>query len=204
MQRRELLLLLLLIALSYNFIGKIEAAPPPETLPHLKASDLTDINGQKHVLAGPRSAKLVVLVFLGTECPVSNSYAPALKRLDETYAPRGVQVIGVHCDPDVTAQVAKDHAGEYDLPFPLVLDHQQHLAQSCGAQIVPTAVVVAADGRLLYRGQIDNRYVASGVRRPQATNFDLQAALDAVLAGRQPNPAVTVPFGCPIPPLRRD
>jgi peroxiredoxin len=174
-----------------------------DVLPQLTGVELTDLSGQKHTIGGHTDAKLTVLVFLGTQCPVSNSYAPALKRLYDAHAVAGVCFLGVHCDADVSAQIAQTHARDYELPFPLVLDHEQRLAQACGVKTVPTAIVINADGRLLYRGRIDNRYVASGLRRPEATTFDLKVALESALAGQQPNPSTTEPFGCPLPLVRR-
>jgi peroxiredoxin len=173
-----------------------------DELPQITGVELIDLSGQKHSIGGQPTGKLTVLIFLGTQCPVSNSYAPALKRLYDDHAAAGVRLLGVHCDPDVSAQIAQSHAREYDLPFPLVLDQQQRLANACGVKIVPTAVVINADGRVLYRGRIDNRFVASGLRRPEATTFDLSAALESALAGQQPNPSTTEAVGCPLPLIR--
>lgn len=180
----------------------LPAANGADELPKLAAIEVTDVTGKKHQL-GPGGAKLTVLVFLGTECPISNSYAPSLKRLSASFAASGVVLLGVHCDPEVTAAAAQAHAREYELPFPLALDHDQRLAKTCGIHTVPTAVAVGAAGNILYRGRIDNRYVATGVRRPEATVFDLKSAIETVLAGRQPEPATTEPIGCPLPPPRQ-
>jgi peroxiredoxin len=184
-------------------IGVAAANALDDKLPQVVGFELVDLAGQKHVLGGQPDSKLTVLVFLGTECPVSNGYAPTLKRLYMDHTTAGVRFLGVHCDPDVSAQIAQTHAREYELNFPLVLDHDQRLAQACGVKTVPTAVVVSADGRLLYRGRIDNRFVATGSRRPEATVFDLKVALESALAGRQPAPSTTEPVGCPLPPVPR-
>jgi peroxiredoxin len=174
-----------------------------DELPQITGTELTDLAGQKHAIGGQPNGKLTVLVFLGTECPVSNGYAPALNRLYKDHGTAEVRFLGVHCDPDVSAQIAQTHAREYELAFPLVLDHEQRLAQACGVKTVPTAAIISADGRLLYRGRIDNRFVANGLRRPEATVFDLNVALESALAGQQPNPSTTEPVGCPLPPVRR-
>jgi hypothetical protein len=95
-----------------------------DALPSLAAVELVDLAGKKHKLAGSPEVKLSVLVFLGTQCPVSNGYAPALRRLHDSYTNAGVRILGVHCDPDVSAQAAQAHARDFELSFPLVLDHQ--------------------------------------------------------------------------------
>jgi peroxiredoxin len=174
-----------------------------EGLPKLISIELTDLVGCKHVLGKPSESQLTVLVFLGTECPVSNGYAPSLNRLHAAHTASGVRLLGVHSDPDVDAAIARTHAKDYELQFPVVLDHDQRLAEACGVRKVPTALLIAADGQLLYRGRIDNRYLANGARRPQATEFDLNSALKAALAGQQPDPATTEIFGCPLPRRRQ-
>ncbi len=173
-----------------------------DELPPLAGLELTDLAGDKHKLGPGGGGKLTVLIFLGTECPISNGYAPSLKRLYASLQTSDVLMLGIHCDPDVTSDLAQTHAREYELSFALALDHDQRLARACGVHIVPTAVVVGAEGRIVYRGRIDNRYVATGVRRPEATVFDLKTAVETALAGRQPDPVVTEAIGCPLPPPR--
>jgi peroxiredoxin len=177
--------------------------PAADELPRLRDMALTDLSGQRHIIGGLSRGKLTVLIFLGTQCPISNSYAPALKRLYDGHAGADVDFLGVHSDTDVSAEIARAHAREYELPFPLVLDHDQRLAQACGVKTVPTAIVIDASGRLMYRGRIDNRFVALGQRRPEATVFDLQRALESALAGQEPNPSTTEAVGCPLPLLRQ-
>jgi peroxiredoxin len=142
-------------------------------------------------------------VFLGTECPVSNGYAPELERLHQRYKGRDVVFCGIHCEPDVSLEKAKRHAQEYGLTFRLALDHEQRVAKAAGVRIMPTAVVLGKDGQLLYRGRIDNRYSEKGQRRPEATTHDLDVAIAAVLAGKRPAVPVTEPFGCPLPKISR-
>lgn len=164
--------------------------------------DLADPAGKSYSLAECREAKAVVLIFLGTECPVSNGYAPELARLAKRYGEAGVRFFGIHADPEVTADIARTHANEYGLPFSILLDPKQKLAGEARATTMPEAVVLKADGQILYRGRIDNRYTAEGKRRDQVTVHNLAAALDAVLAGKAVAHAETKAFGCPLPARR--
>ena len=163
---------------------------------------LQDLDGRtltRQHLAGKRA---VVLLFLGTECPVSNGYAPIMTELANRCAKQGVLVEGVHSDPTVTRQSAREHAKEYALTFPMLLDPEQLLARQAGVTVTPEAVVLAADGKIAYRGRIDNRYSPEGKRRLEATSHDLDLALAAVLAGHRPAAATTPSFGCPLPKRR--
>jgi hypothetical protein len=55
-----------------------------------------------------------------------------------------------------------------------------------GATITPEAVVVDPQGRVLYRGRIDDRYVSLGLERPVATRRDLDEALTDITVGKPP------------------
>ena len=98
-----------------------------------EAFSLPDAAGAAHSHAEWQGKKAVVLLFLATECPVSNSYSPDFARIAKAYSDRGVLVYGVHCDPDVSAADAAKHADEYGLKFPILLDPRQKLAAAVGA-----------------------------------------------------------------------
>jgi peroxiredoxin len=191
--RKCLLSSLLLLALACS--GRADPRP-------LKGLELSDIRGQKHSLAGWRDRKAVVLFFLGTECPVSNGYAPEMARLASDYASRRVAFLGIHSDPTVTVEMARKHAAEYKLSFPVALDPAQNTAKQAGATVVPQAVVLSPTGEVLYRGRIDDRYSLDGKRRDDPRSRDLEKALQAVLAGKMPVVRETKPFGCPLPEPR--
>lgn len=165
----------------------------------VKDFSLADVKGKRHTAADWKGKQAIVLFFLGTECPVSNFYAPEYVRLAKTYTGKGVAFYGIHPDPDVSAADAERHAGEYRLTLPILLDPTQVITRQTGASVVPSAVVLSPVGEVLYRGRIDDRYSAEGVRREKPTTNDLETALSAVLAGKKPPVAETKAFGCPLP-----
>jgi hypothetical protein len=75
-------------------------------------------------------------------------------------------------------------------------DPRHDLVKAAGATITPEAVVVDPQGRVLYRGRIDDRYVSLGVERPIATRHDLDEALTDIVAGKAPRQATTQAVGC--------
>ncbi len=148
------------------------------------------------MVAGSRAT---VLLFVGTDCPISNRYAPELRRLYERYAPSGVAFWLVYADPAADAAAVRRHLGEYRLPEIALLDPGRALVKAAGVRVTPEAAVfvpTAGGPRLAYRGRIDDRYVALGRMRPAPTVSDLDEALAAILSGR-PVPRETTPaVGC--------
>jgi peroxiredoxin len=195
----------LFLVLRVNFLlgpsEAVEAAEEESKNPPTSVKDfaLTDLEKRVHSPAEWKTKKAVVLFFLGTECPVSNGYAPEFIRLAKTFADQEVLFYGVHPDPDVTLDAAKKHAAEYRLDFRILLDPAQVLAKQTGVRVVPEAVLLSSAGQVRYRGRIDDRYAADGKRRDVPKTRDLEAALKAVLAGKALAIAETTAFGCPLP-----
>lgn len=164
---------------------------------------LVDVDGKPHTAADWKDAKAVVYCFLGTECPVSNGYAPQMQRLADKYAPQDVKFVGTYVEPTVSADDARKHGEEYALKFVRLLDPQQTLVAAAGVVRMPTLVVVRPDGTIVYRGRIDDRWSPEGKRRDVPRTRELEDAIEAVLAGRAPAVAETPTFGCPIPRVKR-
>ena len=160
---------------------------------------LADAAGKGRPFAQVAGKRATVLVFLGTECPVSNKYAPTVAALERQYRAKGVRFVAVYPNAAVTGPEAAKHARAFGLGgLPLALDGQQALADRVGATVTPEAVVLDAHRTVHYVGRIDDRYVARGKAQARVVEKSLQNALDAVLAGGQvrakPAPAV----GCVI------
>jgi peroxiredoxin len=130
---------------------------PAVSLGRVAQFELKDVQGKTHTQKSWAAAPAIVHLFLGTECPVANGYAPEMSRLAKQFAERGVVFVGVHCDPDVTAMLAAQHAREYQLTFPILLDPKQTLAKPAGVHTMSAAVVLSPDGEVVYRGRIDDR-----------------------------------------------
>ena len=68
--------------------------------------------------ATPAEAR--VLVFVRTDCPITNRYAPELKRLWDEFVPSGVRFWLVYPDPSETTGKIQNHVLDYSFPgFPL-------------------------------------------------------------------------------------
>ena len=139
---------------------------------------------------------MTVLIFISADCPISNRYAPEIKRLHQEFGAQGVRFRLVYPNPlDADAVISK-HIAEYELPRIGERDPNHTLVKMAGATITPEAVVLDARGRVVYRGRIDDRFVELGRERPAATTRDLRNALTAALAGKRVSPAQTQAVGC--------
>ncbi len=165
--------------------------------------ELQTADGQRIDPLAVGTNKAVVVLFISTDCPISNAYAPEVNRIAAEYAPRGVVLRLVYADGDVTPASAKKHLADFSYTMAAVLDPDQKLAARLGAKVTPEVFVVSAAGSTIYRGRIDDLYPALGKRRPQPTERELRAALDAFLAGKPVAKPVTEAVGCYLPPLRK-
>ena len=142
------------------------------------------------------AAKVRVFIFVRRDCPVSNRYAPELKRLSDEFAPRGAVFSIVYADPDETSENIRRHLGQYGFPGAVIRDPTHALARRAKATVSPEAAVFSATGKLLYHGRIDNRFVELGKAMASPTRHDLEDAIGAALDDK-PQPEASAPaIGC--------
>jgi thiol-disulfide isomerase/thioredoxin len=190
------------VAMSNGWLGLTGIArggkPPPAPI-GVRLSDWTlprSSDGQAWSLAREgRNAKVVVVVFLGTECPVNNLYLPTLVTLHKKYAPRSVLFAGINSNAQDDNDTINTHARRFALPFVVLKDAGAKVADRFAADRTPVAFVLDASRTVRYRGRIDDRY-DKGIQRAQATRHDLEEAIEAVLDGREVARPVTEAAGC--------
>jgi hypothetical protein len=137
-----------------------------------------------------------VLLFLMTDCPIANKYAPELNRIIKDYRPKGVYFTAVLVDTGLSLDAAKRHAKDYGLDCTIALDPTHSLAKRAGATVSPEAVVVGTNGVIVYRGRIDDRVVEYGKIRPEPKIRDLRVTLDTLLRGKPVKVSRTRAVGC--------
>ncbi len=182
--------------------GMIAARVPQKraiTLPSARTQTAVDLS-DKAVDPFKGKSKAVVLVFISNDCPISNRYLPTLRLLKKKYASRGVRFWLVHADPTETVEAIRRHMIDFHIPSGVLRDPHHALVQRAKAKVTPESAVFA-EGRLIYHGRIDDRFVAFGKARPAPTQNDLQDAIEAALAGKRPPRASTPVVGCYIAEL---
>jgi hypothetical protein len=165
----------------------------------LKTVDGTEVQPLNEPSA--HSGKAEVFLFTRTDCPISNRYAPEVERLYDAFSSRGFQFWLVYVDPAQTAAAIRAHRKEYGYHCGALLDPKHQLVRATGAEVTPEAVVFSK-GRVLYRGRIDDRYVAFGKARQSASTHDLEDVLNALAAGQAVEPRTTRAIGCFIEDLK--
>lgn len=161
-------------------------------------AQVTDLGGRR-VEALPLGSGPLVLVFTATECPISNRYAPELRRLRERFAARGVAFRLVYPDPTETEERIRRHLRAFAYGEDALRDPGHELVRLTGATVTPEVAVLAgsaAGSRLVYRGRIDDRAVDFGRTRPAPRVHDLEEVLDALVAGRATAARTTPATGC--------
>ena len=155
-------------------------------------------------LQAPAGTKAIVFLFTSTDCPISNRYAPEVRRIAESFGTKGVVFRLVYPNPFEDANAIREHMSAYSYAgvVEAVRDPKLALVKFVGATVTPE-VAILAGGRIVYRGRIDVRFVDLGRERPAPTRRDLFDALTAVVAGKAPPHATTQAVGCFISDLTR-
>ncbi len=197
MRRLGLAALLLTAALLAVPAAALLRAEPKPAAPARKVGDfrLPDAAGKVWSLGDFKDRKAVVVVFLGTECPVNNAYAPRLADLYKELTPKGVAFLGVNSNCQDTPGRIAAHARRFAIPFPVLKDTANVVADRFGARRTPEAFVLSPDGTVLYQGRIDDQF-GVGFARKEPTRRDLAAAVEEVLAGKPVSVPTTEAPGC--------
>ena len=135
---------------------------------------LKDIHRRPRSLDGFKDKKAFVVAFVDTECPVANLYVPTLIELHRKYADKGVQFLAINSSSQDSFVSVSAHAQERDVPFPVLKDFDQEVADAFGATRTPEVFLLDADRVIRYHGRIDDQY-GVGVRRDKPTRRDLKA-----------------------------
>src|SRR5262245_29174114 len=125
---------------------------------------LKDFRGEQHALSDYHDKKLVVLVFLGTECPLVKLYGPRLSKLAAEYEPKGVALLGINANVQDSITEIAAYARQHDIQFPILKDTANRVADSLGAVRTPEVYVLDADRKVRYSGRIDDQYGIGYVR----------------------------------------
>ena len=165
---------------------------------------LRALDGQFHdPLARSGDIRVIVLLFLSVDCPVSNRYAPEIHRIQERFSSAGVEVRFIYPNAHDSPGAIRAHVAAYGHRGLVLRDPEHALVERTKVTVTPEAVVFGPTPGIAYRGRIDDRFVSFGVQRPAPTQRNLVDAIATTLAGNRVAPDSTRAIGCYIADFRR-
>jgi thiol-disulfide isomerase/thioredoxin len=196
----------MMVALTLIWPAASFAASPLADLSPAQRPQLKSVYSTIHDLPAlaKKDTRAVVLVFLGTECPVARQYIPRLNELNNAYRDQRIKFFGVYPDEGVHLLDIAKHAHETDLNFPVFKDVDHKLVDLLEVQVVPEVVVLNEKLEKVYQGAIDDQFKRGGRRAGAAENY-LDDALKALITGQAVETDYMPASGCPIEraPLNR-
>jgi hypothetical protein len=142
--------------------------------------------------------KPVLLHFFSADCPCSRFNIDHFRYLVGRY--RDSIDFYVVLPGENTQEVARQFKDQYDLALPVLIDHDERLAEACGVYSTPQAVVVTNQSELYYRGNYNRaRYCTA-----RGTSY-AELAIKALQLGAPPPyfaELATQSYGCQLPSKR--
>jgi peroxiredoxin len=168
----------------------------------IKDFELRDHLGTPHKLSEWSDKKALVIVFLGTECPLARLYGPRLAELAARYEPRGIAFVGINSNQQDSLADIAHYVRQHQIAFRMLKDPGNAVADQFGAERTPEAFVLDSKRIVRYHGRIDDQY-GVGYSRAKPTRSDVARALDELLAGKEVSVRSQKPVGCFIGRVQR-
>jgi peroxiredoxin len=193
---------ILLAVLVVSAVGETPAERKSKSDKPVASFKLRDYRGVEHSLDDCEDKKLVVVAFLGAECPLATRYAGRLAELAKEFEPKDVAFLGILSNQQDSISKIERLAKNQKTTFPLLKDVSNRVADQFQARRAPEVFVLDGKRILRYRGRIDDQF-GIGYARPKPTRRDLAIALEELLADKAVSRPATEVEGCIIGRVRR-
>jgi peroxiredoxin len=179
MKLKVLLIAALLLVSHHGFAAeKVKPLQPGDIAP---AFQLNDHRGAGWSWDDVKEKSVVVVAFLGTECPLVQKYAERLQEIANLYEGKNVAVIGVNSNQQDSLAEISHFVKQFSLRFPVLKDAGNVVADQFGAERTPEVFVLDPRRQVHYHGRIDDQYTY-GVQKPKNDQPYLVNAIEAILA----------------------
>ena len=186
------------MALTESTMIKLGTPAPDFSLPNIDGTTVS-----KQDFAG----KPMLVMFICNHCPYVKHIATELARIGNDYRAEGIGLVGIQSNdveayPDDSPELMKVESKTHGYPFPYLYDATQQVALAYTAACTPDFFLFDAAHELKYRGRLDETRptrISSGVYDStgnEANGKELRAAIDAVLAGEDPDSKQLPSLGC--------
>jgi len=191
---------LAVISLTAGLSGNIwiRAEEPPNKREQFLDRELPTAEGTTSSLRRQLGTRATAVIFINTECPISNGYVNTLNEFAKQFASQGVTVVGLNPNDGVSLPEMAAHRKEFAIAFPVLRDLGAIVADQLGARHCPEAVLIDTHGTVQYKGRIDERYTKRGGAANEIRRHDLMLATEQFLASKPISVTRTEVIGCPI------
>lgn len=176
-----------------------------KSLEQLKTGDkapdfsLKGTDGKTYSLSNFKGAKALLIIFMCNHCPYVKAKIDIIKNLQAKYRGKGLVVVGINSNdatdyPEDSFEGMIKTAKEKNFNFIYLHDESQEVAKSYGASCTPDPFLFDSGRKLVYHGRFDNALEPG----QEATEFDMDEAIAAVLAGKKPKHEFIYSIGCSI------
>jgi len=161
----------------------------------IETFQLLDFRGAAWNLEDVQDRELVVVCFLGTECPVAKFYGPRLAELAAEFEPQNVAFVAINSNRQDTLAEMAHYAKTSKIEFPFLKDPANAVADRFQAERTPEVFVLDKQRVVRYRGRIDDQ-MGVGFTRTEPKRRDLAIALGELLEGKAVTQAELPAAGC--------
>jgi thiol-disulfide isomerase/thioredoxin len=163
--------------------------------PLLARQTVIDIHGSPNEVLAQDRGKVLVFIFVRSDCSISNRYAPLLQQMNKKYRQQASFRL-VFPDRNESTDKIRRYLHDYNYQLTAIRDLDHALVKKTMAKTTPEAAVFDAKGDLVYHGRIDNLYEHIGQSRRAATTHELADAIEAASKGLHPPVSATEAVGC--------
>ena len=189
--------LIFVFTLASSAIADTDAVKMDKEVPDFTLKDAMD---KAHSLKDlSRDKKATVVMFLSTQCSVSNEYNERIIELHNDYKDQGVQFIGINSNRNESVKEIVEHNKANEFHFLVLKDLKNKIADNFKAKRTPEIYLLDEKRILRYHGAIDNS------QQDPETHY-LRVALDLVVTGEEipEDLKKTKAFGCTIKRVRKE
>lgn len=154
-------------------------------------------NRNEEVTFPSQNSNIHVWVFLDVECPISQFYTSVLNDYQQEFEDDSVLFYAVFPYLEDDNEAIQEFIKEYDFKVNILGDPDLNFTKKFNANATPEAFITKQDS-ILYRGVIDNSFVALGERRCGTDQFYLRYALKQLTSSNLKFVKRTKAVGCVI------
>ena len=176
----------------------LEGGGIPETVPGFKVGHKPEPVSLEDIQHKPREivfgqGRPTVLIWVSALCPTSKVYEFRINELAEKYRGRvdfwAINSAAMEEDTELQGHFLDGDPGR--LAIPVLKDHRNVIADLFGARVSTDTFLFDGDGKLQYRGAIDDSRDARVVK-----DSFLATVIEELLAGKSPSWHYQAPKGC--------